>query len=294
MPLHIGRDEQPTVALTGFRARAIGMRTLVAVVLAFAGLGCGDPSGPTAIAVDSGSPGPAPCGMGSWTLLETAGACQGCIGFEDSIGLIIGAQTATEGGAVTDTEGNSWQFDSASCTATMGGSCSSIDAIDFDSGVGNRTVICDNDALFAVPGSLPARPVPIAPARANRWRARERRSGPEACHERLRSRHERLLVEPFEVLPRAQGARVGDPIDEERPIQVVELVLKSAGGQTAHLKVQLLATPIPRPHANAGKARHLAAEVRNAETTFEVQASRSSSLRRKRLTRTVKGQLVLR
>jgi hypothetical protein len=117
-------------------------------------LGCGGRRGP-GVPADAGAdavsgPAAALCGEGSWILLTSGGSCAGCAPSPDSIGLVVSQEVAAEGGAVTDTEGNRWQFDPAACSATLAGDCDASDAIDFDSGLSTCAAIC---------GSCPACPI---------------------------------------------------------------------------------------------------------------------------------------
>jgi hypothetical protein len=69
---------------------------------------------------------------GTWALVAYGAAQGGCTSsFADRIALVVSAQVAAEGGTVSDSEGNSWTFDPASCSASLGGACDASDSIDF-------------------------------------------------------------------------------------------------------------------------------------------------------------------
>jgi hypothetical protein len=69
---------------------------------------------------------------GTWALVAYAAAQGGCASsFDDRVALVVSAQVAAEGGTVSDSEGNTWTFDPASCSASLGGACDASDSIDF-------------------------------------------------------------------------------------------------------------------------------------------------------------------
>jgi len=74
---------------------------------------------------------PAACGVGTWVFNENGDPCGGCVqGISDFVTLTIPAGM-DGGGAVSDSEGNTWQYDPVACTLTATGSCGTADTIDF-------------------------------------------------------------------------------------------------------------------------------------------------------------------
>jgi hypothetical protein len=93
---------------------------------------------PTAApAVDAAAGG---CVGGTWALSETAGACGSCSNIADQVAIEV--QVSADGGTVTDSEGNTWTFDPATCSATLTGACDASDAIFFATGTASCTWTC--------------------------------------------------------------------------------------------------------------------------------------------------------
>jgi len=82
------------------------------------------------------------CTGGTWALSETAGACGGCPNISDLVAIVVSDQTAAEGGAVSDDEGNTWTFNPQTCSATLTGDCDASDTIYFASGTATCTWTC--------------------------------------------------------------------------------------------------------------------------------------------------------
>jgi hypothetical protein len=75
------------------------------------------------------------CGAGTWVLNEeSTGPCGPCGGISDFVVLTISPDLASAGGMTADSEGNNWEFDSATCSATLMGTCDTSDVIDFKGG----------------------------------------------------------------------------------------------------------------------------------------------------------------
>jgi hypothetical protein len=115
----------------------------VAVVVAV-GAGCGgsvrseSPTSSSDVSAGDASA-PAPCGVGTWLFNENGDACGACVqGISDFVTLTVPAEMADGGGSVSDSEGNTWQYDPVACTLTTTGSCGIADTIDFR----NRTASC--------------------------------------------------------------------------------------------------------------------------------------------------------
>jgi hypothetical protein len=112
------------------RLRSPRAVTLVAIIVAAAGCGGTGGERPSGVGSAAGV-GAAACGVGTWVLNESAGSCGPCGGISDFVVLTISPDLADAGGTTADSEGNSWQFDRASCTATLTGTCNATDVIDF-------------------------------------------------------------------------------------------------------------------------------------------------------------------
>jgi hypothetical protein len=105
----------------------------VAILLAAAGCGGTSVNGSSAAGPDAAASA-GPCGAGTWVLNESAGPCGPCGGISDFVVLTISPDLASAGGMTADSEGNNWEFDSATCSATLMGTCDASDVIDFDGG----------------------------------------------------------------------------------------------------------------------------------------------------------------
>src|SRR4029077_20715716 len=67
-----------------------------------------------------------------------------------------------------------------------------------------------------------------------------------------------FLLVGLEVLDAAQSVEVGEAIDEEDPVQVVQLMLEGARGEGARLDAHLLTSTVATLHDHRLVARHLA------------------------------------
>src|SRR5918995_6081540 len=90
----------------------------------------------------------------------------------------------------------------------------------------------------------------------------------EAFVQRLGPRDERVAVVARELLPGREGARVAYPVEEQHPVEVVELVLEGAGGQALARLLALGAVAVEPSHADAHVALDLAAQVRDRQAAL--------------------------
>src|SRR5829696_6040907 len=118
-----------------------------------------------------------------------------------------------------------------------------------------------------LPRSRPARRSPRVHHRATPART-SRSSRAHPLHEPARSLDELVLVEALELRPRRQRAGIADPIHEQDPVEVVELVLERPGGEPAPHLVVLVAVAVEVTQPDAYVTRHLAAEVRDGEAAL--------------------------
>ena len=134
--MHRGRAASRDIATTG-RARNLDFRSATIAAATLIALGCGgSAAAPAPPAVDRDAQTAAACGVGNWELQEeSAGPCGVCGGNPaDFVDFTITPDLAVDGGAVTDSEGNTWQFDPGTCSLTLAGQCDASDAIDFATG----------------------------------------------------------------------------------------------------------------------------------------------------------------
>src|SRR5206468_2712890 len=84
-----------------------------------------------------------------------------------------------------------------------------------------------------------------------RYRRKDRRRwlAPVARHDAAHRLDERRLAVQLPLLPGGERAGVLDAIDEQFPVEVVDLVLERAGGDAAHHAVDGLAVAILGRHA---------------------------------------------
>jgi len=99
------------------------------------------------------------CTGGTWALSETAGTCGSCNGIADLVAIVVSDQTAEEGGAVSDSEGNTWTFDPSTCSATLAGDCDASDTIFFGTGTASCYWTCGSYCP-ACPASCIVTPYP--------------------------------------------------------------------------------------------------------------------------------------
>ena len=97
-----------------------------------------DASPADASTADASAPAPAACGVGTWIFNENGDPCGACVlGISDFVTLTV-PPGMVDGGSVSDSEGNTWQYDPVACTLTTTGICGIADTIDF----GKRATKC--------------------------------------------------------------------------------------------------------------------------------------------------------
>src|SRR5216683_1247086 len=77
-----------------------------------------------------------------------------------------------------------------------------------------------------------------------------------------------FLLVGVEVFDAAQGVEVGEAIDEEDPVEMIELMLEGARGERARLDAHLLAPAVATFHDHRLVARHLADPSWVAQAAF--------------------------
>src|SRR5216683_1781505 len=77
-----------------------------------------------------------------------------------------------------------------------------------------------------------------------------------------------FLLVGLEVFDPAQGVEVGEAIDEEDPVEMIELMLEGARGERARLDAHLLAPAVATFHDHRLVARHLADPSWVAQAAF--------------------------
>jgi len=123
-----------------------GLSLLFACSAACGGVDRSSPAAPPVdaaadAAVDASAPATPPaCGVGTWGFAENGDPCGSCVqGITDFVTVTIHPGMADGGGSVSDSEGNTWQYDPVACTLTAGGTCGTADTIDF----GKKTASCN-------------------------------------------------------------------------------------------------------------------------------------------------------
>src|SRR5690606_30975475 len=91
-----------------------------------------------------------------------------------------------------------------------------------------------------------------------------------ACDERSGALGEGGGVVALKAIPGGERGGVGDAIEEDLAVEVVDLVLEGARREAADLPLPGVALAVERAHADLGVTAHDAAEVRHAEASLVV------------------------
>src|SRR5579859_476955 len=95
-------------------------------------------------------------------------------------------------------------------------------------------------------------------------------SAPKARDDRSRAFDERRLVVTLEVGPGGERSSVRHPVDEELPVEVIELVLERAGDEPLRFEIDVGAGAVPRAYPDVHPPGHFSAEVRHGEAALVV------------------------